>query len=321
MKTRYLTIILTCVFLMIGCVSVQGWVHKDEIVKSSSEDDWEQYYDIRYDDGNWYGICFKILSEDDLTLMVIDPIGYVTDSGGYSGKVIVPATVDYEGKTYTVTECATSAFFICQIVYLDLPATIRKLNTIDACYRLENIVLHEGLEEMDGAITGCHLLKGIDLPCSLKRINKSLCDTGLERINIPEGTEVVESCNDNPNLSIVELPAGELSIKDSFNGCPAVSRILVHAETPCEFPSDSFIDVDRSRCLLYVPDESVDLYRRAYGWSSFYIRGLSTSGVAEVSGSPETEEYYTIDGVRLDSPADGLTIVRNGSKVTKRICR
>lgn len=50
---------------------------------------------------------------------------------------------------------------------------------------------------------------------------------------------------------------------------------------------------------------------------------VAGAGVADIADDEieATTEYFTIDGIRLDSPAQGLTIVRKGSKVSKIFVR
>lgn len=315
MKTVYL-------FLLAAVISLMS---ADVCVAQRSEfgpEDMEYYYDIKYDDGSEYGMYFKILSEEDCTVAFVDPLSYLFDSGIYWGDIKVPATVEYEGKTYTVVETDPLAFWYCRVVSIDFPTTLKKLNSILGCESLETLRLNDGLEQMDHGINYCTYLKSIELPEGLKQMKYSIEETAIERILIPEGCEILKSCNKNPSLKVVELPSSSLTIMDSFNECPAVSEIILHAEVPYDYPFDSFEDVDKSKCILYVPDNSVEDYKNTVGWNYYEsIKPISALGVAEVSGSLETEEYYTIDGVRLDAPAEGLNIVRNGSKVTKRICK
>ena len=75
------------------------------------------YYDFQYEvdengntkyDDNWNPIITGL---------------YVTSSqvdGGYTGDVVIPSTVEYEGRTYSVTSIGTSAFYNCTSLVLSL---------------------------------------------------------------------------------------------------------------------------------------------------------------------------------------------------------
>lgn len=82
--------------------------------------------------------------------------------------------------------------------------------------------------------------------------------------------------------------------------------------------------------LVYVPEQSVDLYKTTFPWSKFKnIRAIGTSGIENIStdNSFETIDYktpykvYTLNGVKVaesvDNLASGLYIVRQGGKVKK----
>ena len=44
------------------------------------------------------------------------------------------------------------------------------------------------------------------------------------------------------------------------------------------------------------------------------------TGVAEIENPNDAPvEYYTIQGIRVENPSNGIYIVRQGNKVTKRI--
>ena len=58
-------------------------------------------------DFNVDGINYKITSTVDLT-------AEVTKDGDYSGEIIIPATVQFDGKTYSVTSIGESAFQGCR---------------------------------------------------------------------------------------------------------------------------------------------------------------------------------------------------------------
>ncbi len=45
----------------------------------------------------------------------------------YSGDIIIPSTVSYEGKTYTVTAIGNQAFRACGVKSVRLPNTIVKI--------------------------------------------------------------------------------------------------------------------------------------------------------------------------------------------------
>ena len=55
----------------------------------------------------------------------------------------------------------------------------------------------------------------------------------------------------------------------AFQGCSNLKRITNEVTTPQSIADDVFDRVDKSTCTLYVPAESIDLYKTAEGWKDF----------------------------------------------------
>lgn len=63
----------------------------------SLEDEMKEYYDI-HDNGDGYDLYFKIISEEERTVEVVDPMGHLWDRGCYSGGIILPEVIEYAGN-------------------------------------------------------------------------------------------------------------------------------------------------------------------------------------------------------------------------------
>ncbi len=93
--------------------------------------------------------------------------------GDYSGDIIIPSTVTFEGQTYTVTEIGNMAFYNCDITSIQLPPTIKKLagGAFYSCVKLTKIDLPDSLEIIeDQAFCYCVSLNSIKIPSSVQRI-------------------------------------------------------------------------------------------------------------------------------------------------------
>lgn len=138
----------------------------------------------------------------------------------------------------------------------------------------------------------------------------------------------------NTNLSAVTIPSSITTIGDkAFKGCSNLKSITVYITTPISLAvagtrgSDGasvFEGVDKTTCVLYVPDGSVDLYKAAPVWCEFkHIVPISTltgiSGVNATEGEPF--DIYNLQGRKVKSKAydlkglpRGIYII-NGKKV------
>lgn len=57
-----------------------------------------------------------------------DSVGVVSNS--YTGRVVVPESVTYEGTTYTVEQVNAKAFLGCSVQYVELPSTVVKIGVM-----------------------------------------------------------------------------------------------------------------------------------------------------------------------------------------------
>ena len=93
---------------------------------------------------------------------------------------------------------------------------------------------------------------------------------------------------DCPLLTSVELPKGVLRIGTrAFNSNNALSSLTCLAVTPPALATNAFDGVNQSACTLYVPEESVEVYKNTNVWKDFY----AIVGVATHEGVQSVEEH------------------------------
>jgi hypothetical protein len=122
-------------------------------------------------------------------------------------------------------------------------------------------------------IVGC---KNTVIPTSVTSIGSfafSNCSS-LTNIEIPTSVTSIESFafNNCSSLTNIEIPTSVTSIEDyAFNHCSGLSAIYAASPTPVDLSGSGYIFniVDKTACVLYVPEGSMEAYQNAYLWKDF----------------------------------------------------
>lgn len=189
------------------------------------------------------GITYDIVSDTDLTVSVTyDQNSY------YSGDIVIPESVQYEGKTYRVVAIGYLAFESCWgLRSLSLPEGILKIgnNAFSGCTSLESLVLPRTVEEIgEYAFQGCNELISFTFSESLKYVGQNAFEgcVKLEEVNVQDVNTLlnIEYVNEksNPlyfahNLKSEEILVTSFVMTDSVNvikpyafcGCTSLQNI------------------------------------------------------------------------------------------------
>lgn len=94
--------------------------------------------------------------------------------------------------------------------------------------------------------------------------------SGLQRAYFPKVVSVGASAFSRSGLTRIEFDSLE-QIKPSyaFNGCRALSHLIIRTPTVCSMSGDAFANTVSSLLRIYVPDNLVEQYKTAANWSSF----------------------------------------------------
>lgn len=147
------------------------------------------YHDFTVD-----GIYYDKISDTEVGVTSYQH-GYSSENK-YSGKLIVPETIEVNGKVYTVTKVMSYACERCtNLVQVQLPNTIDEIgnSAFSSCSSLIKVSLPNNLKKIgDFSFDGCRSLINISLPNSLKHIGDyAFRYTPITNIVIPENVDSI----------------------------------------------------------------------------------------------------------------------------------
>ncbi len=245
-------------------------------------------YDFEVD-----GIYYSINGEGTVA------VTYNNRAHDYTGNIVIPAEVTYEGITYTVTAIGTSAF---ENSYSSL-SSVTMPNTITTIG--------------NSAFAGCIGIWQIDIPASVTRIedNAFYGCTGIQSIEIPHGvTEIggytFYNCVNLRNITLcngitsigecaftycrieqIAIPSTVTRISNwAFSRCYWLDTVICEGETPASLGNYVFINTHIDTATLIVPCNAAANYQNAAQWNDFGEILEDCEGI-----------YVGIEGVKVEN--------------------
>ena len=225
------------------------------------------------------------------------------------------------------------------------------VGTFAKCRQLEEVILPKTLTTIgEGAFRLCTSLKSIEIPESVEKIaDSAFAYSGLDSIIIADGVRIigksafyttkitgaifnsfVTSSSDNnaepfrdcTELEFILLGENATEIQYlTFRGCTKLKTVIVLSTIPPTINSSQI----PLNATIYVPDQVVETYKNATGWSAYIstIKPISALATDNINVYREVESYlsdyvqYTIlpeNKITLDTEIQ-LTTYYNGNEV------
>lgn len=195
-------------------------------------------------------------------------VSVVSRDAKYSGDVVIPSQVSYNGSNYDVTSIGSSAF--------------------EGCVDLTSVSIPSSVTTIGGAaFYYCTGLKTVDIPNGVTTI----------------GEGAFSKCGD---LTSVTIPGTVTAIEsNAFFQCYALTQITSWIENPFSINSNVFPTSVYSNAALNVPSGKKTVYQNTSGWKKFENMSESSKCAkpiisysnGKISFSCETEGvefHYTI---------------------------
>lgn len=183
----------------------------------------------------------------------------VVSGGDYTGNLVIPAVVKYEGTVYSVVAIKKQCFFRCALTGVSLPNSIVSIGS--------------------SAFYQCAGLQDVVLPLGLLTIGSSAfyqC-TSLKNINIPSTVTVIEGSafRECSSLESVNLSSSIKSIPmECFAGCASLKDIVIPPSVAVIY-DNAFVNCS-SMTMLDLPVSVTTIGTAAFsgctGLSVIYLR-------------------------------------------------
>ena len=208
MRHNYYTFLLT---LLMSLIELKAYSHDIEVENAERR---TIYY-------NW--IYNKTALS--VTFRGDKPTSY---SNEYSGNVVIPSKVTYQGQSYRVVSIGSSAFSSCQLTSITIPESVSSIEeqAFYSCRKLTSVIIPNSVTSIENSVfSACDGLTSVTIPNSVTSIGRAAFAScrSLTSINIPEnvtsiGFNAFRYCS---SLTSIYIPESVTSIGfDAFSDTP-----------------------------------------------------------------------------------------------------
>ena len=318
-KQSFITFLLTVLMSMAGA---KAFAHDIEVANSD-------------------GVTIYYVWTNNKTELAVSCRGryYDSYSNEYSGNVVIPSSVVYNGNTYSVTSIGNSAFYECYgLTSVTIPNSVTSIDdyAFHNCSGLTSIKVESGNQKYDSRdncnaiiekssntlISGC---KNTIIPNSVTSIGNYAFDgcSGLTSITIPNsvtsiGDYAFDGCS---GLTSVTIPNSVTSIgSEAFRGCSGLTSVIIGSGV-LSIGSSAFYNTNLKKTIWltntppsgynnaagavnYVSNDQFSFYNQLTYKYQFLSSYFDINGIRYVPISPSERTCDAIDCVYDESAAN-----------------
>ena len=199
-------------------------------------------------DGQINGLYYNFISKAKIAEVI-------SGSVKYSGNIVIPQTVEYEGNVYTVTSIGSSAFSGCTgLISVEIPLSVTSLgnSVFSGCTGLTSVEIPLSVTSLGNSVFyGCTRLTSVEIPSSVMTI----------------GSSAFDGCR---NLTSLTIGSNVNSISSqAFANCQELLDVYCYAERVPTTWGNAFDGSYPEYATLHVPEVAYEIYRTTEPWGNF----------------------------------------------------
>ena len=192
-------------------------------------------HDIEVKNANDITIYYNFIKEN-TELEVTYRGSSISSYNEYTGDIVIPESVTYNDKTYSVTSIGNEAFYGCSgLTSITIPNSVTSIgwNAFNDCSGLTSVTIPNSVTSMGvGAFQRCLGLTSIEIPNGMTGIRDSAFSgcSGLTSITIPNSVTYLDlyAFSGCSSLTSVTIPNSVKYIGGSaFSGCSSLVSVTI----------------------------------------------------------------------------------------------
>lgn len=216
----------------------------------------------------------------------------------------------------SVINIGTAAFYDCsKLISIAIPNSVRSMGwrTFRNCASLTSVTIGDGVTSIgDETFYNCTNLNSLSMTNNIAYVGQEAFQSchNLPSVTIPEKVSFIAmfafvNCT---GITSVTIPSETSTIGDAaFANCTNLASVYNYSTIPQEIVDDVFYNVNKSACVLYVPEESIILYEAADVWKDFYM-------IQAINGQAiETIETNNVNSTKI--LCNGQIFILRGERV------
>ncbi len=231
----------------------------------------------------------------------------------------------------SVTSIGSQAFSYCSsLTSVTIGNSVASIGygAFSSCRSLTSVTIPNSVTSIGfGAFEDCLSLTSIDIPNSVTSIGSyafNFCRS-LTSVTIPNSVTSIGDCafQDCSSLTSVTIGNSVASISYlAFKDCTALVKLVSLNTTPPTCGDNALRDIDKEKCTLYVPKNSLEAYKAADQWKDFKnMEKIDPTGISlpGSNGNNKVVKRYDTNGRMTDKPFKGLNILKMGDGTTRKV--